>query len=252
MTDRPLAVLIVDDELPARSVLREMLSPLPGARIVGECSNGFEAVRMVTELHPDVLFLDIEMPKLNGFEVLELIDPAIAVVFVTAYDQYAVKAFEVRAVDYVLKPFSAQRIAEAFESVRLRAGKPRPHDASELAAAARPDGTFLQRIVVREGPRIHVIPVDSLDSVEAQDDYIALRSGGRTSLKQQTLSSLAGSLDPARFVRVHRSYLINLDRLERIEPYSKNSHVATLSDGSRIPVSREGHSRLRKLLGETR
>jgi len=241
-------VLIVDDEAPARSILREMLSALPGVRILAECANGFEAVKAASELGPDVVFLDIEMPKLDGFEVLELIDPAIAVVFVTAYDSYALKAFEVHAVDYVLKPFRAERLAAALDRARERAGKVSKADPAEIAAAARPAGTHLSRIVVRDATRVHLIPAENLDVAEAQDDYVRLKSGGKSYLKQQTIASLAATLDPERFVRVHRSYVLNLDRLARLELYSRGSYAAVLTDGSRIPVSREGHARLKALL----
>jgi len=247
-----IGVLIVDDEAPARSILRELLSAEKDVRILAECANGFEAVKAVSELHPDVLFLDIEMPKLNGFEVVELLDPKIAVVFVTAYDSYALRAFEVHAVDYVLKPFRADRLREALARARERAGGKERIDPAELARAARPPGQYLERAVVRDGSRIHLIPVGKLDYAEAQDDYVALKSEGKKYLKQQTLANLAASLDPARFLRVHRSFVINLERLQRIELYSKNSHAAVLSDGTRIPVSREGHTRLRALLGEGR
>ena len=244
----PTRVLIVDDEAPARSILREMLSALRDVRILAECANGFEAVKAASELGPDVVFLDIEMPKLDGFEVLELIDPAIAVVFVTAYDSYALKAFEVHAVDYVLKPFRPERLAAALDRARERAGKISQADPREIAAAARPAGTHLSRIVVRDGTRVHVIPAEKLDFAEAQDDYVRLKSEGKSFLKQQTIASLAATLDPERFVRVHRSYVLNLDRLARLELYSKGSYAAVLSDGSRIPVSREGHARLKALL----
>ncbi len=243
-------VLIVDDEAPARSILKEFISEQNGVRILAECANGFEAVKAAGELQPDVVFLDIDMPKLDGFEVAQLIDPAIAVVFVTAYDQYALRAFEVHAVDYVLKPFRRERLEEALRRARERAGHTAAPDPAALALAARPPGTYLFRIVVRDGARVHVVPVDKLDLVEAQDDYVCLKSEGRKFLKQQTLSALAGALDPNRFVRLHRSYVVNVDRLERLELYSKGSYVAILTDGSRIPVSREGHARLKALLGD--
>ena len=248
MSAKSAGVLIVDDEAPARSILREVLSEQPGVRILAECANGFEAVKAAAELTPDVVFLDIEMPKLDGFEVAELIDPRIAVVFVTAYDSYALKAFDVHAVDYVLKPFRPERLVAALGRALERTGDAGKKSASEIAAAARPAGTRLSRIVVKDGPRVHVIAVDQLDLVEAQDDYVQLVSGGKKYLKQQTIGSLADALDPERFVRVHRSYLVNVDRLARLELYSKGSYAAILTDGSRIPVSREGHARLNSLL----
>jgi two-component system LytT family response regulator len=241
-------VLIVDDEEPARAVLREMLSREPDVRILGECASGVEAVKAAAELRPQVVFLDIEMPKLDGFEVLELLDPGVAVVFVTAYDSYALRAFEVHAVDYVLKPFRAERLKEALLAAQAHVAR-RPEGAV-LAQAARRVGDYATRLVFKDGSRIHLIPVDRLDYAKAQDDYVALRSEGKTYLKMQTLGSLEASLDPAVFVRVHRSYLVRLDRIRAIDLYAKNSRIATLLDGTRVPVSREGHTRLKELLGE--
>ena len=243
-----IGVLIVDDEEPARALLREMLQDEPGLEILGECATGFEAVKAAAELKPDVMFLDIEMPKLDGFEVLELVDPAIAVVFVTAFDAHAVRAFEVHAVDYVLKPYRKERLREALLRARERVGgRPEP---AVLARAARPAGEYARRVVVRDGSKIHFIPVERLDSAHAQDDYVALRSEGREYLKTQTLASLEASLDPAVFVRVHRSHLVRLDRIRALEPYGKNDRVAILADGTRVPVSREGYKHLRHLFGE--
>jgi two-component system LytT family response regulator len=246
--DGIVGVLIVDDEEPARSVLREHLANLPGVRILGECANGFDAVKSAAELSPQIVFLDIEMPKLDGFEVLELLDPSIAAVFVTAYDEFAVRAFEVHAVDYVLKPFDPSRIVLAVERARKRLARAPGVSAAELHAAARP-GARLSRVVVRDGSRVHIIPVERLDAVEAQDDYVALKSGGKSYLKAQTLSSLAAALDPARFVRVHRSHLVRIDAIARLEALARGSHVAILADGSLVPVSREGYGRLKDLLG---
>jgi two-component system LytT family response regulator len=229
-------------------ILREMLGRIPNVSIVGECGDGMEAVKAASQVKPDAVFLDIQMPRLDGFEAMELLDPAIAVVFVTAYDNYAVKAFQVRAVDYVLKPFSEERLAEALGRARERAREKGRPDAGALAAASRPPGQFLSRVVVRDGPNIRVIPVARLDFAEAQDDCVMLKTEGKKYRKPQTLASLADSLDPARFLRVHRSYIVNLDRLQRVDLYAKNSHVAILADGSRVPVSREGHARLRELL----
>jgi two-component system, LytTR family, response regulator len=251
MTSRggEVSVLIVDDEEPARLLLDELLSAEPGVRVLARCANGFEAVKSAAELRPDVVFLDIEMPKLSGFEVLELIDSGIAVVFVTAYDQYALRAFEVHAVDYVLKPFRTERLREALARAKERVGRPRL-DAAELSKSARPPGQYLERVAVRDGTRVHVVPVERLDYAEAQDDYVALKSEGKSYLKQQTLGSLEASLDPSRFIRVHRSYVVRIDVVRSLELYAKNSRVAVLQDGTRIPVSREGHARLKEMLGE--
>src|SRR5439155_5329668 len=217
--------------------------------IVGECTNGFEAVKRIGELAPDLVLLDVQMPRLDGFEVLELLDRAPAVVFVTAYDEYALKAFDVHAVDYVLKPIGRERLATALDQVRTRrAAAPDLPPAAALAASARPPGHFLERILVKDGANVHVIPVEKLDWVEAQDDYVAIHVGGVTHLKPQALAELASGLDPARFVRIHRSYVLNLDRLARLELYAKDSRVAFLKDGKDLPVSRAGYARLRELL----
>jgi two-component system, LytTR family, response regulator len=246
-----LGALIVDDEDLARHVLRELLQAHPEIRILGECANGFEAVKAIAEHKPDLVFLDIQMPKLTGFDVLELIETDIAVVFVTAYDQYAMRAFEVHAVDYLLKPIGRERFEEALGRAKKRMGEKKP-PALELAAAARPPQQFLERMVVRDGTRVTLIPVAKLDYVEAQDDYVALASQGKKHLKQQTIASVEAGLDPEQFVRIHRSYIVNFERVVRIEPYGKDSRLAILADGTRLPVSRAGYSRLKSLLDDRR
>jgi two-component system LytT family response regulator len=244
----PLRVLIVDDEDPARSLIRELLAGEEGIEVVGECRNGFEAVKAVAELSPDLLFLDIQMPKLTGFEVLELVGREPAVVFVTAFDEHALRAFEVNAVDYLLKPVAAERfraaLARARERVQGRVSTP----VAELVQAARPPGGTLERVLVRDGARVAVIPVAELDYAEAQDDYVALHARGKVHLKQQTLANLEAGLDASRFVRIHRSYLLNLDRLARIESEGGEARSAVLADGTRLPVSRAGYARLKALL----
>jgi two-component system LytT family response regulator len=204
-------------------------------------------VRLAGELKPDLLFLDIQMPKLDGFEVLELIGSEVAIVFVTAHDEHVLRAFEVHAVDYLLKPFTAERFDAALERAKERIGGKLPGPA-ELAAAARKPGKYAERIVVRDGTRVQIIPVAKLDYAEAQDDYVALASLGKKHLKQQTIASLEAALDPKDFVRIHRSYLVNLERVARLEPYSKDSHVVILNDGARLPVSRTGYARLKAFL----
>jgi two-component system, LytTR family, response regulator len=245
---KKLTAVIVDDEELARAMLREMLQRHPEIEILGECANGFEAVKTVSEHKPDLLFLDIQMPKLDGFEVLELVGSDIAVIFATAYDQHALRAFEVHAVDYLLKPVAVDRFEAALERAKQRLGKPVTPAVTQLAAAARAPGQYSERIVVKDGTRVHIIPVAKLDYVEAQDDYVELASQGKKHLKQQTISSVEAGLDPKTFLRVHRSYIVNLERVTQVEPYGKDSHVATLSDGSRLPVSRAGYARLRAML----
>jgi two-component system LytT family response regulator len=247
-----LTAVIVDDEELARLLLREYAASSAGIEIVADCANGFEAVKAIAEKKPDLVFLDIQMPKLDGFEVLELIGPDIAVIFVTAFDEYAIRAFDEHAVDYLLKPFSLERFQTALERARARLAEHTPAAAPpaiELARAARPPREYLQRIVVKEGVRVHVIPVERLDYAEAQDDYVSLHSQGKSYLKEQTISSLEAALDPERFARIHRSVIVNLERVAKIEPYAKDSRVAVLSDGTELPVSRAGYERLRALLG---
>jgi len=242
-----MTVMIVDDEELARSLVREMLADHTEVEIVAECANGFEAVKAAAERRPDLMFLDVQMPKLDGFEVLELIGPGVGVIFVTAYDAYALRAFDVHAVDYLLKPFSKERFEAALALAENRLGE-NTTPAAVLAATARAPG-YLERIVVKDGARVHIIPVARLDFAEAQDDYVCLASHGKTYLKQQTIASLEESLDPRQFIRIHRSYIVNLDRVVKMEPYTKDSKVAVLSDGKQLPVSRAGYQRLTALLG---
>jgi len=241
-----IRVMIVDDEAPARAIVAEFLSDHPQFTIVAECSNGYEAVKAAADCRPDLIFLDIQMPKLDGFEVVGLLSPGPKIVFVTAYDEYALRAFEVHAIDYLLKPFSTERfgavVAHAEQVVRNQERQP----LQEVTASAirKP----LQRIAFRDGAAIDVVPVQRVDYIEAQDDYVHVFTRGEKKTKQQTLADLERLLDPGRFVRVHRSYIVNLESLARVEPYAKDSRVAVLKDGTRIPVSRAGYERLKELL----
>jgi two-component system, LytTR family, response regulator len=248
MTDAPLRVVIVDDEPLARAVVREFAGQHRGVEVVAECANGFEAVKAVTELTPDLIFLDVQMPKLNGFEVLELLGRSVPVIFTTAYDQYALRAFDVHAVDYLLKPFGEERFAEALSRARARLLSQEPLPIEALVAEARPRTGPLERVLIRDGSQVHVIPVEQIDFVEAQDDYVCFKAAGRDYLKDQTMAAIEAALDPARFVRIHRSYLLNIERIARVELYAKDSRVAILRDGRRLPVSRAGYARLSKLL----
>ena len=246
-----MRVLVVDDESLARSILIEHLVKLPEIEVVGQAANGFEAVKLAEELTPDLMFLDIQMPKLSGFEVLELLGQrAPTVIFTTAFDEFALRAFEVHAVDYLLKPVEPERLATAVERARQRllsgqSSAPPP----ELSAAARPPGRNLERILIRHEGRVHVLPVERVDFVEAQDDYLSFASGGKRFRKQQTMSDLESQLDPARFVRIHRSFIMNIERLARIDLYGKDSWLAILADGSKLPMSRTGHAKLKELIG---
>jgi two-component system, LytTR family, response regulator len=247
--EKKLRALIVDDEELARFVVRELVEAHSEIEVVAECVNGFEAVKAVAEHKPDLLFLDVQMPKLTGFDVLELIGTDTPVIFVTAYDEFAMKAFEVHAVDYLLKPVGKERFEAALERAKERIAAKIPVP-TEVIAAARPPGQFAERIVVKDGTRVTLIPCAKLDYAESQDEYVALASEGKKHLKQQTIASLEASLDPKLFVRIHRSYLVNLERVVRIEPYGKDSRMAILATGARLPVSKTGYARLKTLLDE--
>ncbi len=240
--------IIVDDEDLARSLIREYLAFHPAVEIVAECENGFEAVKAVSELQPDLMFLDIQMPKLSGFEVIELLEDPPEVIFVTAFDQYALKAFDFHAVDYLLKPFGKDRFNEALDRAVQRLNKSQPNKIKEIAADAKPSDQPLERILIKEGSKVLVIPVETIDYIEAQDDYASFRVDGRSHLKMQRLAELETALDHRRFVRIHRSYILNIERLTKIELFAKDSRTAILKDGTHLPVSRTGYDKLKQLL----
>jgi two-component system LytT family response regulator len=245
-----MRVIIVDDEPLARAVLREHLGFFPDVEIIGECANGFEAVKAIAELAPDLVFLDIQMPKLDGFEVVELAGAKTHYVFVTAYDQFALRAFDVHALDYLLKPFTRERLAQALAHARERVAAPaQGGDAMRaLVAEAQARHQPIERVLIRDGARVQVIPVERIDYVEAQDDYVAFFVDGRQWLKNQRMTELESQLDPQAFLRVHRSYIVNLAAIARIEPTGKDGHCAVLKSGARVPISRSGYQKVRDLM----
>lgn len=247
----PLRLIVVDDEALARSLIRSYLEGNPRFEIVAECANGFEAADKVAELAPDLLLLDIQMPKMNGFELLEVLDPLPEIIFATAHDDYALDAFEVHAVDYLLKPFSQERLEAALARAAERLGRD-PSRLGALTEYTRAAAAPLKRVLVRDQARVHVIPTDRVDYFEADDDYIKIhvtaRDGSRVLRKKQRLAELEELLDSEIFVRVHRSYLLNIDRLSRLDTYAKDSRLAVLRDETRIPVSRSGYAKLRERL----
>jgi two-component system, LytTR family, response regulator len=248
LTPKPLTVVIVDDEAPARALVREYLEQHSDVHVVAECTNGLEAVKAANELRPDLLILDIQMPKLDGFEVLDLIGAdTTGVVFTTAHDDYALRAFEVHAVDYLLKPFGPERFAESLRLARSRIAQRQPIPARELLEAHR-EGSAIDRILIRDRSQVHVIPVEQIDYVEAQDDYVSIRAAGRSYLKEQTLGELEAQLAAKGFVRIHRRYILNVSRLAKIELSEKDNRVAILNDKTELPISRSGYLKLRELL----
>ena len=239
-----MRIIIVDDEHLARAVVREYLATHADVEIVAECANGFEAVKAIMELTPDLVLLDIQMPKLNGFEVVELAGNAPRYVFVTAYDQYALKAFEIHAIDYLLKPFSQSRFDQALAHTRASLGQTQAVAALVQDAAAR--NPQLERILIRDGAAVHVLPISQVVYIEAQDDYIQIYSEGKSYLKSQRLSELESLLDAQQFVRIHRSYIVNIAFISRILQTAKDSHVAVLQDGTKLPISRSGFQRVKR------
>lgn len=248
LTPKPITVVIVDDEAPARALIREYLEQHADVQVAAECTNGLEAVKAANELKPDLLFLDIQMPKLDGFEVLDLIGrDAAGVVFTTAYDEYALRAFEVHAVDYLLKPFGPERFAESLQLARSRISQRQPIPARELLETHR-EGSTIDRLLIRDRSNVHVIPIEQIDYLEAQDDYVSIRAAGRSYLKEQTLGELEEQLAAKGFVRIHRRYILNVTRLAKIELSEKDNRVAILNDKTELPISRSGYMKLRELL----
>jgi two-component system LytT family response regulator len=247
MTSPPtLRALIVDDEDLARHLIREYLQGHADIQIVGECENGLEAVRQIGALSPDLVFLDIQMPRLTGLEVLELTGRRAGVIFTTAYDEHAIKAFELHAVDYLLKPFSKARFDDALARARALRAHETPAPALDALVARRT--APLERILVRDRERVHVIDIGQVECIEAQGDYLAIHADGKCHLKPQRISEIEEQLDPARFLRVHRSFIISLAHLQAIERPGPDRHAARLRSGKRVPISRSGYEKLRAVV----
>jgi two-component system LytT family response regulator len=240
--------LIIDDEQLARQLIRNYLKPHSEIEIVGECENGFEGARNIAELKPDLVFLDIQMPKLNGFEMLELIDNPPEIIFITAHNDYAIRAFEMNAVDYLLKPYSQERlisaVQKAAEKIKSGAGK----DKKIEQLIHQPLSEKMERIVVKTGTKIKVIPVDKINYFEAQDDYIMLYTDEGKHLKQGTMKYYEDHLDTSKFIRVHRSYIVRIEQVVQLEPYSKDNYLLKLKNGTALKVSRNGLKNLKDKL----
>lgn len=239
-----LTALIADDEPLARRLLAEYLRPHADIRVVAEADQGLAAARAITDLRPDLVFLDIQMPKLTGLEVLELTGRRDGVVFTTAHDQHALRAFELHAVDYLLKPFAQDRFDAALDRARRLLGQPAPG----LDALVAPASPRLSRVLVRDGDGLQVLLIDDVAYIEAQADNVAFHAHGREHLKAQRISELEAQLDPVRFVRVHRSFIINLAQLQGLEKTDSDAYIARMKNGKRIPVSRTGYERLRQAI----
>ncbi|MFZ6775696.1 LytR/AlgR family response regulator transcription factor [Undibacterium sp. Ji83W] len=246
--NKRLQVLIVDDEELARRLSLEYLRSHPDIEVIGECETGLEAVDAISKLNPDLVLLDIQMPQLSGLEVLEVTGRRSGVIFTTAYDQYALKAFDLHAVDYLLKPFSQQRFDEALSKARKLLAEQTPSSTQAIQTLVTQQSEKLQRLLIRDRGQVHVVPLESIDYVEAQDDYILIHAAGKSYMKTQSLSDLEAQLDASKFVRVHRSFLLQISALQAMEKTSKDSQVAVLKSGAQVPVSRAGNERIRALL----
>ncbi|NOT50726.1 MAG: response regulator [Chitinophagaceae bacterium] len=242
-------IVIIDDEPLARSIVREYLQKHPQLQLTAECGDGFEGVKAIQQHQPDLIFLDIQMPKINGFEMLELVDDPPAVIFTTAFDEYAIKAFEAHAIDYLLKPFDQQRFDKALLKWQEQKATHPEKATQDLLETASQSPSQSQRIVIKDGSKIKIIPVHDVLYLEAADDYVKIHTRDGYFLKNKTMNHFEQSLDKQQFVRSHRSYIVNVQQITRIDPYEKDNHVAVLRSGIKVPVSRSGYGRLREVLG---
>jgi two-component system LytT family response regulator len=247
---KKLKTVIIDDEAPARELLKFYLKDSPELDIIAECADGFSGLKTISELKPDLVFLDIQMPRLTGFELIEVMNEKPAIIFTTAYDQFAIKAFEMNAVDYLLKPFPKERLREAIIKVIKRSGPEKTEriPPSRLLEKMPEQSGPLNRIVVRKGNAINLIPIDQVRYIAAEDDYVMVYHSSGKALKQQTMKFYEDNLSGADFVRVHRSYIVRIQDINRIEPYGKDNHVAILKSGEKLPVSRAGYKHLKEEL----
>jgi two-component system LytT family response regulator len=254
---RPITALLIDDEPLARLIVREYLQSYPNITVLQECNDGFEGLKAIQQFHPDLIFLDIQMPKINGFEMLELVEDSPAVIFTTAFDEYAIRAFETHAIDYLLKPFSKERFDKAIQKW-LDRHEPQPAQPAAAPGAPAPQSLLdtaaespaqQQRVVVKTAGKIKIIPIEDIHYFEASDDYVKIHTHNGAFLKNRTMGYFEKVLDPNRFVRTHRSYIINIQQVTRIDPYEKDSHLCLLSSGAQVPVSKAGYVKLRAVLG---
>ncbi len=241
-------LLLIDDEPLARQLIRVLLQPYSQVSIVAECGDGFDGFKSIQQHQPDLIFLDVQMPRVNGFEMLELLEQPPSVIFTTAFDEYALKAFEAHAIDYLLKPITKERFDKAMQKWLQQADLKHQPQLQQLAQEKIYDG-YQHRIVVKDNGLIRIIPSQDIYYIEANDDYVKIVTKDGSFLKKSTLGHIEQSLDPKQFVRVHRSYLIPVGQLLRIEPYEKESHIALLQCGAKVTVSKNGMSKLKTLLG---
>ncbi|MFN8242222.1 MAG: LytTR family transcriptional regulator DNA-binding domain-containing protein [Bacteroidales bacterium] len=247
---KKIRTVVVDDETPAREILKFYLKDYPELEIVAECSDGFSGLKTITELKPDLVFLDIQMPRLTGFEMIEVMTEKPVVIFATAYDQYAIRAFELNAIDYLLKPYPKERlrsaVTKAIEKIRTRVEEEKP--AFQLLEKLPKQNSPINRIVARKGNAINIIPVEQIRYVQAEDDYVMIYHNEGKSLKQQTMRFYEDNLPKENFVRIHRSYIVKIAEIKKLEPYTKDNYIAILNTGEKLPVSRTGYKTLKEEL----
>ena len=243
-----LRTIIVEDEELARKLMKTFLQENEHIELIAECENGFEGVKMINELKPDLVFLDIQMPKITGFELLELLEHKPQIIFATAYDQYALKAFEFNAADYLLKPYSKERLYEAVEKVveRVKAEGVETDVAEKVSDF--PKEEFLERIVVKDRHKIHIIPIDQIRYIESMDDYVMIYTKEGRHMKQKTMKYFETGLDPNNFVRIHRSYIVKVEEINEIQQYEKESYIVILHDKTKLKVSKTGYKNLKEIL----
>jgi two-component system LytT family response regulator len=245
-----IRIVIIDDEAPAREIVKFYLKEIDSVEVIAECADGFCGLKSVSTLKPDLVFLDIQMPRLTGIEMVEVLTEKPEIIFTTAYDQFAIRAFELNAVDYLMKPFPKRRFIDAVNKAidKIRSGKGNKEPASQLLAKKPEPSAPVSRIVVRKGNAINLIPVEQIRYVEAQDDYVMIYHTTGKALKQQTMKFYEENLPKTDFVRIHRSYIVKVEEIKRIEPYGKDNHVAILQSEDKLPVSRAGYKHLKEEL----
>jgi two-component system LytT family response regulator len=247
--NQKIRAVIIEDEEPARQLLKTFLQSFEQIDLVGECSDGFSGLKTINDVQPDLVFLDIQMPRLTGFELLELLDDLPEIVFTTAYDEYALKAFELNAVDYLMKPFSKQRLSQAIDKVteRFKLKSNSREKLGKLVEQMQHKSRPLERVVVKSGSKIHIIPVQDIEQVEAQDDYVMLHTAQGRFMKKETMSAMEQNLPEEHFIRIHRSNIVNVSQIQRIEQYGKESYLLILKNGNQVNVSK---SRIKDLKRE--
>ena len=242
-----IKIIIIDDEAPARELIKHYLKEVDSIEVIAECADGFSGLKSISSLKPDLVFLDIQMPRLTGIELVEVLTEKPEIIFATAYDQFAIRAFELNAVDYIMKPYEKRRFLEAVKKAidKIRSGSGNNEPASQLLAKKPELTSPINRIVVRKANSINIIPVEQVRYVEAQDDYVMIYHSSGKALKQETMKFYEDNLPKTDFVRIHRSYIVRVEEINKIEPYGKDNHIAILRSGDKLPVSRSGYQHLK-------